>query len=563
MHRTKRRTGNLMNGKLKAVIIVLLLFIPTYLAVANYVSAQSPTVEDSRGITNMSIVDPDGKLFYFKSEATETGSNAELSASIANEEIKFLTSVNKNAKAQEVKPDAIATSETFTVTYESFNKKSVYEYYFSHDPDAAFLRDPDGVYYKIKNEDASAFLCKDYAACLYDGSVYPILKIGDTTVVPKELSWRYQLFNGQYRALETETSNDVETFRMNARLAFSFNLEPDLMNITVYKVNGDTEEKIFEDTYANLSQINITETTSLRFHVEAKWYEVDGKEGQGEATYEWYGKASAPASFSLNEPSIERGEFCVITVKDKPDDADILFASEPDIGFTPKFVEDGDYHRALVPIAMELEAGTYTFTVICDGVTQELSLSVTDKKFQDAPITIPQSIVNATRTEATLAAFDETMLPVAKSLSVATDHMFKGTFAEGVPAGTLIRTGFGRWRVINNGVRYQHEGVDYLASKGTNISAVNDGVVIYVGTTELGGNMIVIEHGLGLKSWYLHLSEISVALGDTVAKNDVIGISGNTGFSISEGWAHIGLSVFEIPVCPYRFWENEIVLPNP
>ncbi|MGM9624265.1 MAG: hypothetical protein ACI3XM_01035, partial [Eubacteriales bacterium] len=354
-----------MNNKLKAVIFVLLLFIPTYLAVAAYVISQSGSVEDSRSVVKMSILDPNGNIFTFAPDA-EDATPEEVRA--AQAEIEFLTSVNKNAQAQTDMPDAIADAETFTVTYDSFNRTSVYSYYFTENPDAAFFKDPDGNIYKITSEDASAFLCKDYAACLYNGSEYPVLKIGEATVLPQSLDWRYQLFNGTYRPMETATTDEMHNYRMNARLSFSFNLEPDVIDITVY----DGETIIYKDNYANLSQISINEQKQLRFHIEAKWYEVDGKEGQGEAVYDFMATVNAPASFYLNTQTITNGEFCVITVKDKPADTDIQFTSEPDLGFTPTFVEDGDYYRALVPVSCEKESGVYTFTLSCDGVTQEL-----------------------------------------------------------------------------------------------------------------------------------------------------------------------------------------------
>ena len=548
-----------MNKSLKAVIFILLLFIPTYLAIAAYISSQDGSIDDSRTVVKMAITDPDGGTYIFSSE--NEGDNAEALNREAAQEIAFLTSINKNADEQEAMPDAIADAEVFKVTYDSFNRTSIYEYYFTDDPGAAFFKDPDGKIYKITSEDASAFLCKDYAACLYNGSEYPVLTIGETKVMPQSLDWRYQLFNGTYRPLETETTPEMHNYRMNARLAFSFNLEPDVIDITVY----DGEDVIYKDNYANLSQIVISEQKQLRFHIEAKWYEVDGKEGQGEAVYDFMATVNAPASFYLNTSTITNGDFCMVTVKDKPDDAEIQFTSEPDLGgFTPTFVEDGEYYRALIPVSCEQPSGVYTFTLSCDGVTQELILNVADKTYGESPYSISQSIVEATRTEATLASFADIMLPVAKSLSVANDHLFEGTFTQGVTDSVAdwLTTGYGRWRIINGGTRYQHMGVDYLAGIGSEISAVNNGVVIYVGETDLSGVTVVIEHGLGLKSWYCHLSETAVQLGDTVSKGDVIAYSGATGFCES-GTAHIGLSVFEVAVCPYTYWDTPVEFNNP
>ncbi len=546
-----------MNNKTKAVIFILLLFIPTYLAVAAYISSQSGSVEDARNVVKMSILDPDGNVWTYEPSAKDADEESKRSAET---EISFLTSVNRNAVEQTAMPDAIADAEAFIVTYDSFNRTGVYTYYFTDDPSAAFFKDAENKIYKITSEDASTFLCKDYAACLYNGSVYPKLTIGDAVVLPETLNWRYQLFNGTYRPMETETTDEMHNYRMNARMSLSFNLEPDVIDITVY--DGDTV--IYKDNYANLSQISVTEQKQLRFHIDAKWYEVDGKEGQGEAVYDFMATVNAPASFYLNQSTIENGDFCMITVKDKPEDADILFTSEPDLNFTPVFVEDGDYYRALVPVNYDDASGPYTFTLSCDGVTQELVLNVNAKTYGEVPFDVSQSIVETTRTEATLASFDEIMRPVAQSLSVATDHLFEGPFGEGV-VSNLLTVGFGRKRVINGGTTYHHQGVDYIVNVGTEITAVNNGVVIYVGTTDLSGTIVVIEHGLGLKSWYAHLSEAAVEVGDSVKTGDVIAYSGDSGFC-EGGTAHIGLSVFDVPVCPYNYWASNgdgIVINNP
>ncbi len=548
-----------MNSKLKAVLFILVLLVPTYLAVAAYITSQSASVEDSRSVIKMTLSDPDGNIYTFHPEEGENASREDKEAAAqAKTEIEFLTSLNRNAKALDQMPDAADGARVFTVTYDSFNRTSVYKYYFTNDPASAFFEDPENKIYQIASADAAAFLCKDYAACLYKGSVYPVLTIGSATVTPKELDWRYQLFNGSYRPLETVTTPEMHSYRMNARLNFSFNLQPDVIDITIY----DGEDIIYKDNYANLSQISITEQKQLHFQISAKWYEVDGKEGQGEAFYDFIATVNAPASFYLNQETVTNGDFCVITVKDKPEDAGISFTSEPSLGYTPVFVEDGNYHRALIPISCESSPGLYTFTLSCDGVTQELRLNVADKTYREIPFTISQSIINATRTEATLASFEQLMRPVAQSLSIAADHLFEGTFSQGVPDGSQIQTGFGHTRVINGGASYRHIGVDYIVNLNTDVSAINNGVVIFVGETDLTGGLVVIEHGLGLKSWYAHLNEALVEVGDTVQTGDVIAKSGATGFC-EFGTAHISLTVFDVPVCPYTYWETPVLLNEP
>ena len=67
----------------------------------------------------------------------------------------------------------------------------------------------------------------------------------------------------------------------------------------------------------------------------------------------------------------------------------------------------------------------------------------------------------------------------------------------------------------------------------------------------------MIEHGLGLKSWYCHLGTTNVSVGDIVTKEQLIGTSGSTGFA-AQNIIHIGMSVFDVPVCPYALWPDGV-----
>jgi murein DD-endopeptidase MepM/ murein hydrolase activator NlpD len=174
---------------------------------------------------------------------------------------------------------------------------------------------------------------------------------------------------------------------------------------------------------------------------------------------------------------------------------------------------------------------------------------------------VTAAVLNATRTEKTMASFAEAVAPAVSKESGSAEILWNGMFAEPVEKvnswNGIITTGFGHSRKISvNGESYIHEGVDYIRTSGGEVFAANNGKVLFAGYTELGGNTIVIEHGYGLKSWYSHLSEIKVAVGDTVAKADVIGIAGSTGFTKQTG-VHAGATVFDVPVSPYPYQDAE------
>jgi murein DD-endopeptidase MepM/ murein hydrolase activator NlpD len=88
---------------------------------------------------------------------------------------------------------------------------------------------------------------------------------------------------------------------------------------------------------------------------------------------------------------------------------------------------------------------------------------------------------------------------------------------------------FGVQRVFNGSVQSTHQGLDFRVPAGTPVAAVNRGRVLLARPLFFEGNCIVIDHGQGLLTLYLHLSKFLVNEGDTVEKGQPIGASGGTG----------------------------------
>ena len=97
------------------------------------------------------------------------------------------------------------------------------------------------------------------------------------------------------------------------------------------------------------------------------------------------------------------------------------------------------------------------------------------------------------------------------------------------PRDTRITSRFGDGRQFNGQVTSRHMGTDFAGNTGTPVKAAARGVVRIVDTFDLGGNVIYIDHGAGLSTAYLHLSEQLVAVGDTVEAGQLIGRVGATG----------------------------------
>lgn len=90
---------------------------------------------------------------------------------------------------------------------------------------------------------------------------------------------------------------------------------------------------------------------------------------------------------------------------------------------------------------------------------------------------------------------------------------------------------FGSQRIYAGEPGAYHSGVDVARPEGTEIVAPADGVVILAAASpfSLEGNLLMIDHGMGLNSAFLHLSRIDVAAGQVVKQGDKLGAIGMTG----------------------------------
>ncbi len=97
------------------------------------------------------------------------------------------------------------------------------------------------------------------------------------------------------------------------------------------------------------------------------------------------------------------------------------------------------------------------------------------------------------------------------------------------PVDARISDVFGTRRTFNGKVQSMHQGLDYAVPQGTPVSAANAGTVLLASFLYFEGNCVVIDHGQGLLTLYLHLSEMKVKAGDRVEGGQQIGLSGGTG----------------------------------
>lgn len=114
---------------------------------------------------------------------------------------------------------------------------------------------------------------------------------------------------------------------------------------------------------------------------------------------------------------------------------------------------------------------------------------------------------------------------------------------------------FGMKRVFNGQPRSVHRGLDLRGAQGTPIRACADGKVTLVDNLYFSGNAVYLNHGDGVFSAYLHMSEPKVQPGQYVKKGDVIGLVGATG-RVTGPHLHLTMIVQGQSVDPQPFLEE-------
>jgi len=210
-----------------------------------------------------------------------------------------------------------------------------------------------------------------------------------------------------------------------------------------------------------------------------------------------------------------------------------------------KGADGKDVRRALIGVDLEKPTGNYTFTVEMqwhDGerASCAATVEVSEGHFATENLTVKKRFVEP-NPEQTARAEAE-----AKRLREIYDHvtperLWDGSFR--IPLdGDFKGSNFGKRRVLNGSPRSPHGGTDFPAPTGTPVHAAQRGRVVLAEELFFSGNTVVVDHGLGIYTFYCHFSEIDAKVGETVDAGTVLGKVGATG-RVTGPHLHWGLTV--------------------
>lgn len=215
------------------------------------------------------------------------------------------------------------------------------------------------------------------------------------------------------------------------------------------------------------------------------------------------------------------------------------------------------YHgqpAALIGIDLRREPGTYQISAtLSDGRIFEKEISIAQRVVVEAPLGIPaklggNTVASQNALVSTLADENKSLAEIPTETSTLWTTEFTWPLTEVVvtdPYGYSRKTG---------AYTIPHKGTDFKASEGTPVLAMNRGIVRIATEYRTYGKTVVIDHGLGLMTLYMHLSKLNVKNGDVVEQGAIIGLSGKTGYA-EYPHLHLSVRIGGTSIDPLKFFE--------
>lgn len=204
-----------------------------------------------------------------------------------------------------------------------------------------------------------------------------------------------------------------------------------------------------------------------------------------------------------------------------------------------------DLRRALLGVDLEKPAGAYALTLTAQtqggaAVSCRALVRVRAGRFATERLTVQKQFVEPSPEELKRAQEE---LQRLRNLfdQVTPEPLWQGGFR--VPLdGVTIGGNFGRRRILNGQPGSPHSGVDFPAVAGTPVHAAQRGRVVLAEPLFFSGNTVVMDHGLGIYTFYGHLESLAVKASDVVEAGALLGQVGATG-RVTGPHLHWGLTV--------------------
>jgi murein DD-endopeptidase MepM/ murein hydrolase activator NlpD len=235
----------------------------------------------------------------------------------------------------------------------------------------------------------------------------------------------------------------------------------------------------------------------------------------------------APTQGSLLLLELRSGSNTITQIKATWDNREIPFWQEPKPNEKPPGI-----WRALLGVDLELKPENYPLaltatTESAEPISCSAMIDVKEGKFATESLKVAPNFVEPNPEQLARAEAERQRLR-AIFATITPERLWDGSFHYPL---TGINTGgnFGKRRILNGKTGSPHSGVDFPASAGTPVYAAQRGRVVLAEPLYFSGNTVILDHGLGIYTFYAHFESISVQAGDLVDAGALLGKVGSTG----------------------------------
>lgn len=226
--------------------------------------------------------------------------------------------------------------------------------------------------------------------------------------------------------------------------------------------------------------------------------------------------------------ALHPGEVVILTITA---DAPLTAVRARAFDHTLPSVKVGETWRVLVGIDLDVAPGTHPVTIEADSstgpATTRHDLVVTAKAFPTRRLKVNPDFVNPPASALARIQEESKLQNAIWSAPPTAPATPEITFIAPVPHAA--NSAFGTRSIFNGEPRGAHSGADFLSPTGTPVRAPAPGTVVLARDLYYSGGSVVIDHGLGLFSFFAHFSAITAKVGDVVNAGDIVGRVGATG----------------------------------
>ncbi len=566
----KLRFADSKHSPLFFFAIALAIIIPTIFAIYFAYFYEDDSFLSYNSI-NIELYDPDGELIFSDGASkSDIGSHSDL---------KMLYEIKTNSLSISESP-AVEPTKEFRLVYSEGEEVSEYLCHFAESAPSSYIESNAGELYLVPQQTYALFLASPYSEKVYAISQPPALFTGDEQeVLPNEVSWSYKRAGEFAKSQNFKLSASSDSYHISGAINLAFDKPPTSCRAEVYDLSG---KQLYEGTFDGLSSLSFAVGETVQVKLDATWKNTGISICHGKLKYDFKVTLATQASFGVSADSLTAGDILVLSVKNTQDINKIKYSADLSVkdsyilsedydlynkekleainalyDFEPSFLESGDTKLALIPLPLDLPTGIFAFTVSSGAASESFEIKITaNPKKQYANIGkteeelgTPPAISQLRELFATIKKPTQDIIFYSSQFVAPTDNGFSAGYLFG---NTLISS--------DERLVFSALGNEYLASVtgGQSVKALNTGVVVGTGYSDTLGNYVAVEHGLGIRTWYCFLGDISVVRGDIVKKGDILGKSGNAPTLSGDGFLLL-CSVQDIIVDPSFIFEKTLL----